>query len=430
MSNQTTWKATFQNWPAGIPKRGVMVNNLNEANPFKSYMLKDDLLLLERTNPDPLGSRYILMTFDTISSVKFIDPLKESIFTSAGFVGKLCSVGTDSRAIFAAIASGKYLDNSLESRRPQLVESVPLAAIRIAASQQTSLRSANCPQHLRKRSRMNRGKTFVGAILFVLLATFRVMAVADESADAAKTEPVDPSGSWKWEYNLNDNPAEFSLNLNWDGKQLTGKYTAFNNTTDIEEAKLADNKLSFIAKREFNGNKFTVHFDGQAEPDQIDGTVGVDFGEGPREFDWHAKRVVEVEDVLGVWKLRLETPQGVIEPQLTITKDGDKLHGDYVSPFGEREAKDLALKDGELSWTIASDDDDDFDFEIKYHGKPRGNKIAGSNEYDFGGQTGTMEFTGERTPPEEKQAAEPKPAEQQVSPPATTEAAPAQPAGH
>jgi len=89
MSNENTWKAVFANWPAGIPKRGVMVNNLNEANPFKSFMLKDDLLLLERTNPDPLGSRYILMSYDTISAVKFIDPIKESVFTAAGFIGKL-----------------------------------------------------------------------------------------------------------------------------------------------------------------------------------------------------------------------------------------------------------------------------------------------------------------------------------------------------
>ena len=89
MTNQNTWKATFSNWPAGIPKRGVLVNSLNEANPFKGFMLKDDLLLLERTNPDPLGSRFILMSFDSISSVKFIDPIKESVLNGAGFVGKL-----------------------------------------------------------------------------------------------------------------------------------------------------------------------------------------------------------------------------------------------------------------------------------------------------------------------------------------------------
>jgi hypothetical protein len=251
---------------------------------------------------------------------------------------------------------------------------------------------------------MNGGRSVSVKVLWLLLALSGNPGIvgADDAAGAAKAAPADPTGSWKWEYTFKDNPAEFRLQLNWDGKQLTGKYTAFNNTTDIEEAKLENDKLSFVSKREFNGNHFTVHFDGKAEENDIVGTVAVDFGEGPREFDWHAKRIVEVDDVLGTWKLRLESPQGVIEPQITITKTDDGLHGAYVSPFGEREAKDLKLKVGELSWRIESDDDDDFDFEVTYRGKPRGNKIAGSNEFDFGGNTGTMEFTGERTPPEEK----------------------------
>jgi hypothetical protein len=89
MTTQNTWKATFTNWPAGIPRRGILVNTLNEAMPFKSFMIREDSLLLERSNPDSLGARFILQGFDTISSVKFIDPLKESIFTAAGFTGKL-----------------------------------------------------------------------------------------------------------------------------------------------------------------------------------------------------------------------------------------------------------------------------------------------------------------------------------------------------
>ena len=89
MTNDISWKTTFSNWPAGIPKRGVLVNSLNEASPFKSFLLKDDMLLLERTNPDPLGARFILLSFDSISSVRFIDPVKESVLHAAGFVGKL-----------------------------------------------------------------------------------------------------------------------------------------------------------------------------------------------------------------------------------------------------------------------------------------------------------------------------------------------------
>src|SRR3990170_1498449 len=66
-------------------------------------------------------------------------------------------------------------------------------------------------------------RRFIPLAVLLLHCVQSFVAVADETADAAKAAPVDPSGSWKWEYNINDNPAEFSLNLIWDGKQLTGK---------------------------------------------------------------------------------------------------------------------------------------------------------------------------------------------------------------
>jgi hypothetical protein len=89
MNAQSLWKTTFYEWPAGIPRRGVLINSLNESMPFKSFLVREDTLLLERTNPDPLGSRFILLSFDSISSVRFVDPIKESLLNGAGFVGKL-----------------------------------------------------------------------------------------------------------------------------------------------------------------------------------------------------------------------------------------------------------------------------------------------------------------------------------------------------
>ena len=84
-----TWKALFTNWPKDVQRRGVVVNTLNEAIPFRSFMIKEDMLLLDRTNPDPLGSRFILLGFDSVHNVKLIDPIKESVFAAAGFAGKL-----------------------------------------------------------------------------------------------------------------------------------------------------------------------------------------------------------------------------------------------------------------------------------------------------------------------------------------------------
>jgi hypothetical protein len=86
-NRQSLWQEIFAKWPEKLPKRGIVLSTLNEMTPFKSFLIKGDMLLLERTNPDPAGARYILMGFDAIHMVKLIDPLKEEIFTSAGFTG-------------------------------------------------------------------------------------------------------------------------------------------------------------------------------------------------------------------------------------------------------------------------------------------------------------------------------------------------------
>jgi hypothetical protein len=254
-------------------------------------------------------------------------------------------------------------------------------------------------------------------------------AAANRTA-AEKSSPVDPTGTWIWDYTFGDNPAEFKLKLDWDGKKLSGTYTAFERTSEIEQAKLDKDQLSFAVKREFNGEEFVVDFEGKAEPDEINGTINLDFGGEPREFEWNAKRVVEIDDVLGTWDLKVETPNGVVEPRLTLTKDRDKLQGAYVSQFGARDPKNLTLKENELSWEI-SGERDGVTFKVVYTGKPRGNAIEGTSEFDFAGNTGTIEFTGKRTPPKEekeKPAAEAKPAGEATSAVQSTESEPATPA--
>ena len=89
MLSDKTWRDVFYEWPAAIPRRGIVVSSLNEPMPFKGFLVKGDTLLLERTNPDSLGARYILLPFEAINCLKFVDPLKESVFAAAGFSGKL-----------------------------------------------------------------------------------------------------------------------------------------------------------------------------------------------------------------------------------------------------------------------------------------------------------------------------------------------------
>jgi len=86
MVTSAIWKLYFTNWPAGLPRGGVLVTSHNEAIPFRKFWLKDELLLLERTAPDANGGRFLLLGFDLIDSVKFTNPLSEATIAEAGFV--------------------------------------------------------------------------------------------------------------------------------------------------------------------------------------------------------------------------------------------------------------------------------------------------------------------------------------------------------
>ena len=273
---------------------------------------------------------------------------------------------------------------------------------------------------------MYRGRLALSASLVIGLQLAILGSVrAQTNQEKENASPADPAGTWVWDYTFNDNSAEFKLKLKWDDeKKLTGKYTAFDRTSDIEEVKLEKDELSFIAKREFEDREFTVHFNGKVQPDDITGTLSFDFdGNGPREFDWNPKRVVEIDDVVGTWQLRVESPNGVIQPRLVITADGEKLSGKSVSDaFGELEARNVQLKDNTLTWEV-SVVNNGIEFQVKYSGKPRGNAIEGSNEFTVGENAGTMKFTGKRTPPEKKKSERPAGEEKPAADSESTESA-------
>lgn len=89
MDDHAEWQKTFLDWPASIPKRGVLTTVLGEHIPFKGFMTTEKMLLLERQNPDTLGSRFIVMEYGAVNCLKYIDPLKAENFAELGYVGKL-----------------------------------------------------------------------------------------------------------------------------------------------------------------------------------------------------------------------------------------------------------------------------------------------------------------------------------------------------
>lgn len=84
-----SWKKFFEEWPKDLKKGGSVVTVLNEPIPFKGFMVTDSMLLIERQNPDPMGTRIIILTFDQIAEIKLTDVAKEAVFKEMGFTGKL-----------------------------------------------------------------------------------------------------------------------------------------------------------------------------------------------------------------------------------------------------------------------------------------------------------------------------------------------------
>lgn len=82
-----TWLELFTDWPADVPRVGIIVSTLNEQTPFKNFWMRGDLLLLERNVPDANGGRFVLVSFDVINTVKLSSPLNDSTIAKAGFTG-------------------------------------------------------------------------------------------------------------------------------------------------------------------------------------------------------------------------------------------------------------------------------------------------------------------------------------------------------
>lgn len=89
MANGSTWQRYFQNWPKGVPPRGIIVTSFDEQVPFDGYMSTETMILLQRKTPDNSGARKVLIAYDEIVAIKFVDVVRGKAFESAGFVGKL-----------------------------------------------------------------------------------------------------------------------------------------------------------------------------------------------------------------------------------------------------------------------------------------------------------------------------------------------------
>jgi hypothetical protein len=236
-----------------------------------------------------------------------------------------------------------------------------------------------------------------------LIVSVLALSLGFSTVAAAQEKPVsetDPSGTWRWEYDLDGQTMKdlVRLNLGKDGAVSGTYHGRSEKPIDIQEGKISGDAITFRFSLDFQGTPVKVAFKGKIKDDDLNGTVVATTPDGDRDFEWKAKRSVQMEDVVGNWQLKIEAGDRTLEPAIEITKDGDKYKGRYTSG-GQFDviATNLRVEKNKLMFSIAGEFNGT---KIKgdYQGRPYGDKIRGSIAYELGDQSGDIDFTGVRKP--------------------------------
>lgn len=231
-------------------------------------------------------------------------------------------------------------------------------------------------------------RTFVS---FLFLAAIAALGFAED-----KKLAVDPSGTWRWDFEYNGDTIKNVLKLNTtsDGK-VTGTLSARDRSMEVTEGQIADGKLSFL----INADAFKLVFKGKVDGDKVEGEASAKSDNGSREFPWTAKRSVESSDVVGAWKLKITLPSDqTLQPLLTVALKDQKLTAIYLSDDGKTiEAKQLEIKDNQLQFEIDTDYDN-AKLHVAFKGRPYGSKIMGKLKYTVNDDSGELDYTGALQP--------------------------------
>lgn len=135
-------------------------------------------------------------------------------------------------------------------------------------------------------------RNFLAALLAACFLTVAVVAGTDTAAS--------PAGTWKWTQpgRQGGNGFERKVKLEYKDGKLSGEMLAgegFAGPTPavpLKEASFKDGVVVFSVTREFNGNSFTIKYEGKLDGDAIKGSStfpGMNGGE-PVKRDWSATR--------------------------------------------------------------------------------------------------------------------------------------------
>jgi hypothetical protein len=207
------------------------------------------------------------------------------------------------------------------------------------------------------------------------------------AANGVKMKPKSPAaGVWDLNYSIGDREVTSKLTVSEkpDGTPEV-KWTSQMGESEISNAKLQGNKISFDRTVKFNDREFKMTFEGTAQDDKLTGVSRSDRGEIPIT----GTRVGGA--LIGKWLLTAVSERGTRELLMTINPD---LTGRYEFFFAEIPIKDLKLEGNQVTFTVESSFGDRT-FRSDFKGTVQNGTLKGQMTSD----RGTSEITGKKLPP-------------------------------
>lgn len=234
--------------------------------------------------------------------------------------------------------------------------------------------------------------------LWLLFLLFASSVWADEGQPPGEV----PTGTWRLDYDFQGNAIHDEIRLQLgEGEKVTGKlFRNEREPVDITDGTFRDGVVAFTIRGNANGTDWKTVYRGKVKGDDIEnGTVLLTFNDESYEFPWRPKRIVEMDDLVGVWKLRVPSPDGtVFEPTLRVLANGETYESEYTSSRADDiEVEELVVRDNEMRLTISVDYEGQ-ELVVNYRGRPYGDSISGSFAYEYGDASGEGKFIAKRQP--------------------------------
>ncbi len=235
--------------------------------------------------------------------------------------------------------------------------------------------------------------------LFSTIFTLVLACVCSFGLAQEKKKNADVSGTWRYEYELEGQTRKDSLLLNTNKEGVvTGTYVGVSDKpVELKAGKVVGDEVTLDVEITYQSIPVKVKFKGKVKGDDIVGNVTAETPEGELPFEWVAKRSVEASDTVGEWQLEIDAGERVVEPKIVVALDGKNLKGKYVDSASNVtvDLENVRVEKNNLKFTVNVKMDVG-SIKADFSGRPYGSKISGTVEYNLNGESGQVEFKGDR----------------------------------